>query len=295
MTFRRQYVKLCDVRDFDDPRFLDAVRSLLPEREPRALVERKVWEFAMLVLFMTETGLLHEGTEALSVGAGNERILFWLANRIGRIVATDIYGKGHFADGEAIISMLDNPAAHAPFPYRQDRLDVQWMDARQLSFDDEAFDLVFSISSVEHFGSKRDIATAVSEMARVVKPGGYAVIVTDCLVRFHPLDLLPVGLLRTILTLGRNGTQAHPLRRAAVADVFRPAQLVSQIVRPSGLTLVQPLQTMIDPANWENITRPRRDGRLETSSGRPYPRILIQGGRSIFTSACLVLMKPPVA
>src|SRR4051794_41694540 len=72
----------------------------------------------MLALFLEETGQLHDETHALAVGAGDERIVFWLANRLGRVVATDIYGEGDFAGREAHSSMLDDPAAHAPFAFR---------------------------------------------------------------------------------------------------------------------------------------------------------------------------------
>ena len=48
--------------------------------------------------------------------------------------------------------MLTDPASHAPFPYREDRLEVVYADARELPFPDESFDVVFSLSSIEHFG-----------------------------------------------------------------------------------------------------------------------------------------------
>src|SRR3954451_3357471 len=136
MTLSRQYVKLCDLRDFDDPEILAVLRDILPERAPEAHIERKVWELAMLALFLQEVGRLSESTEALAIGAGNERIVFWLANHLGRVVATDIYGEGEFADREAKASMLDDPKAHAPFPYREDRLEVRYADARRLPFAD---------------------------------------------------------------------------------------------------------------------------------------------------------------
>lgn len=111
LELSRQYVKLCDVRDFEDGGLLAMIRSLIPERDPRAYLERKAWEYGMLLLFLEEAGLLGEGTHALSVGAGNERVLFWLANRVGRMVATDIYGSGRFASAEADRSMLSNPTS----------------------------------------------------------------------------------------------------------------------------------------------------------------------------------------
>jgi hypothetical protein len=154
----RHYAKPCDPRDFDDPEVLDVLRDILPERDPRTHVERKVWEFAMLALFLRDVGRLHDGTEALAIGAGDERIVFWLANHIGRVVATDIYGASDFAHREADSSMLTDPAAHAPFAYREDHLEVRWMDARKLEFPDESFDVAFSLSSIEHFGTPAQIA-----------------------------------------------------------------------------------------------------------------------------------------
>ncbi|MGI8922144.1 MAG: class I SAM-dependent methyltransferase [Solirubrobacteraceae bacterium] len=170
----RQYAKLCDLRDFEDPALRSAIAELIPERDLDSHIERKVWEYAMVVLFLEDVGRLHDGTEALSVGAGDERILFWLANRLGRVVATDIYGQGTFAEPgrEADSSMLTNPASHAPYPYREDHLEVRWMDARELDFADESFDVVFSVSSIEHFGSPRDVSRAAAEIGRVLRPGG---------------------------------------------------------------------------------------------------------------------------
>lgn len=288
----RQYVKLCDPRDFEDPRFLDAVRDILPERDPLAHVERKAWEFAMLALFLEEVGRLHDGTEALGIGAGDERILFWLANRIGRVVATDIYGEGAFADQEAQASMLEDPAAHAPFPYREDRLEVRWMDARQLDFPDESFDVAFSISSIEHFGAPEEIARSAREMARVLRPGGHAVVVTECLVHHHPLNSAPVDFAARVLSLNRRARQATLRRRAQLDEVFTPRELRKRIVEPSGLRLLQPLDTTLSSAAWENVASYGPTGDLVTPTGRHWPHVMLKVGRSCFTSVCLVLEKP---
>ena len=45
--------------------------DILPERDPLTHVERKVWEFAMLALFLEEVGRLDERTTVLAIGAGD--------------------------------------------------------------------------------------------------------------------------------------------------------------------------------------------------------------------------------
>jgi SAM-dependent methyltransferase len=289
---RRQYVKLCDLEDFSDPELLATVSSILPERDARTHIERKVWEFAMLAMFLEETGRLTEDTHALSVGAGDERIAFWLANRIGRVVATDVYGVGAFSGNEADPSMLEDPRAHAPFPYREDHLEVLWMDARELGFPSDSFDVVFTLSSIEHFGSPADIARSAREIGRVLKPGGHAVIVTECFVRHHPLDTSVAEVATRILTLNRRMPGARPGRRVALADVFTPGELTRQIVEPSGLRLMQTLDTKVSPQSWDNLTLCSPDGRLLSKTGHKYPMLLLQLRRSVFTSVCLILEKP---
>jgi SAM-dependent methyltransferase len=285
----RQFAKLCDIRDFEDPDVLRMLRDILPERDPLAHVERKVWEFAMLALFLEETGRMSEGTSALAVGAGQERMLFWLANRLGRVVATDIYGEGAFAERDATEMMLRDPAALAPFPYREDRLEVMYADARELPFPDGAFDVVFSLSSIEHFGGPGDVARASHEIGRVLKPGGHAFVVADCFVRLHALDTATVDFAVRVATLGRKRRVATPRRR--LREGFTPRELRTRIVRPSGLELMQPLDKSLSPEAWETVTVQRDDGSVDSG----YPLILLKAGRSVFTSACLPLRKAPAA
>jgi ubiquinone/menaquinone biosynthesis C-methylase UbiE len=292
MGLSRQYVKLCDLRDFDDPELLATIGSILPERDARTHIERKVWEFAMVAMFLEEVGKLTEATEALSVGAGDERIAFWLANRLGRVVATDVYGQGAFSGNEADPSMLEDPRAHAPFPYREDHLEVLWMDALDLKFPDNSFDVVFTLSSIEHFGSPADIARSASEIGRVLKPGGHAIVVTECFVRHHPLDTSTAEVAKRAATLNRKMPGALPGRRVALADVFTPRELTRHIVRPSGLRLLQPLDTKVSAESWENLTLCSPGGELIPRTGHKYPMVLMQLRRSVFTSACLILEKP---
>ena len=285
----RQFAKLCDVRDFEDPDVLRMLREILPERDPLAHVERKVWEFAMLGLFLEEAGRLHEGTAALAVGAGDERVVFWLANRIGRVVATDIYGEGSFAEREATATMLTDPASHAPFPYREEHLEVLYADARRLPFADASFDVVFSLSSIEHFGGPRDVASAAREMGRVLKPGGHAVVVTECFVRLDPRETALADSVVRALTLNRKRKGATPRRR--LIEAFTARELRRRIVAPSGLELVQGLDLSLSPESWNNLTVTYADGSLEPATGDFYPHVLLTSGRSVFTSVCLPLRK----
>lgn len=287
----RRYVKLCDVADFRDPGLLTAVRDILPERDPSEHVERKVWEFAMLALFLEEAGALDEGASALAVGAGNERVLFWLARRMGRVLATDVYGEGDFAEKEAGARMLTEPEAFAPYDYPRERLEVMAMDARALDFPEASFDVVFSLSSIEHFGGPEGAAKAAAEMGRVLRPGGHAFIATDCFVRRHPLDAAPVDLLKRVASAGRRCSSATLRRRAGLGEVFTADELDRAIVKPSGLELIQPLDTTISPESWENLTRLGPDASLEPACGSYYPHVLLQAKRSVFTSVALAFRK----
>ncbi|MEA2171275.1 MAG: hypothetical protein QOF76_4575 [Solirubrobacteraceae bacterium] len=271
----RHYAKLCDVADFDDAAVLAALRDIFPEREPQDHLERKAWEYAMAAMFLEEAGHLNDDSRLLGVGAGDERIAFWLANHAGAVVATDIYGDGDFASGEAPASMLTDPASHAPFPYREDRLTAQWMDARNLDFPDASFDAAFSISSFEHFGAPSEIAAAAAELGRVLRPGGHAVVITECWVRRHPLNALMWSL------PGRKGV-----------DVLTAREIEAQIVSPSGLRLLQPLDTSISEQTWANVTQLRVGAPPQPSSGAVHPHVLMRYRSSVFTSVCLVLEKP---
>jgi SAM-dependent methyltransferase len=115
------------------------------------------------------------------VGAGHERVLYYLANRTRLTVATDLYG-GHFVDTpgqEAAPDFLAEPERYAPFAYRTECLLPMPANGLHLPFADETFDVVYSLSSIEHFGGHEMAAVAMREKARVLKPGGIAAVATE--------------------------------------------------------------------------------------------------------------------
>jgi len=285
----RQFAKLCDLPDFEDAELATTMAEITPDRLP-AEPHRKAWEFAMGALFLRDVGHLDGSAHVLDVGAGHEEIIYWLANRAERVVAVDIYGRGAFGRREAVASMLEDPTVHAPYPYREDHLEVLDMDARRLDFPDESFDAVVSFSSIEHFGTPEDIKRSAREIARVLKPGGHAFLVTEVFHSQHPIDHAPVLFAVRLVTLGRRCRRATP-RRRSIGDVFTNRELRRVIVEPSGLHLMQPLDFSMSREALANIQHPQPDGSVISSTGGPYPHIVLAAHRSTFTSVCLPLVK----
>jgi SAM-dependent methyltransferase len=289
VALSRHYAKVCDLPDFADPELAAAIPEVGPEFGADR-PHRKGWEFAMGALFLRDTGHLEGDADILDVGAGADPILFWLANRARRVVATDIYGRGDFAGREADASMLASPASHARVPYPEERLEVHDMDARALEFADESFDAVISFSSIEHFGGPADVARAAREIGRVLRPGGHAFIATELFLTHHPIDRAPVLAAIRAATLGRRCGNST-LRRRGIADVFTARELHTRIVRPSGLELMQPLSTDVHDDSLANpITI--ENGAVRSATGQPFPHLVVRVHLSLFTSVCLPLVKP---
>jgi SAM-dependent methyltransferase len=292
----RQFVKLCELSDFEDPQLRAMLRDIEPGAAPAEEVQRKFWEYALLGLYLQEVGALRDDAEALAVAAGHEAPLYWMANRVARMVATDIYGQGAFATNEADSTMLTDPASFAPYAYREDHLEVRSMNALQLDFPDASFDIVFSLSSIEHFGGPRATEGAAQEMSRVLRPGGHLVITTECLVRNHPVNW---PLLQPAVRIANGLARRCPIpslrRRMAFVfftDMFTPREIERYIVRPTGLELVQPLDTRVSAETYENVLHWTVAGDLQSATGEPWPHILLQAQGAPWTSAFLALRKP---
>jgi SAM-dependent methyltransferase len=90
--------------------------------------------------------------------ARNTRILAWAAERGARACGIDI----------SMPTIRRARAAFATAPLLGAQSDV-----RALPFDDATFDAIYSMGTIEHFD---DTEKAVAEIARVLKPGGRAII-----------------------------------------------------------------------------------------------------------------------
>jgi SAM-dependent methyltransferase len=284
---RRQYVKLCDLHDFADPAVNARIHDIVPGLQPPEHLHRKNWEYAMLTLFLEDLGLLREDARILSVGAGHETVLFWLANRVAEVVATDIYGAGTFQEHEADPTMLSDARSFSPYAYRESHLDVRHMDARELEFPDGSFDAVFSLSSIEHFGSWADIRRSSAEIGRVLRPGGGAFIATEYLLGPSLFSPLIVQEAASRVTHGR---------AFGAMRIFTSKTLVSEIVEPSGLELVQPLDTTLRETA-DTVIEQRGGGRITSTTGAEFPYVVVRAKRfglrtQKWTSAALAMSRP---
>lgn len=139
-------------------------------------IHRKSWEYGMCMHGLAQLGVVNPAAKALGVGAGSEPPLYHFANLVDSVVATDLYDN---PDHEGTPQMLSNPKAFAPFAYREDHLQVMQMSGDELTFEDGAFDFLFCLSSIEHFGSRDTQRRSFSEMARVLRKGGIACVITE--------------------------------------------------------------------------------------------------------------------
>jgi len=195
-----RFNKLCNIEDWQDADFRATVRRLLPAlvqampAYPTGQEHRKHWEYAHVLNGLDRLGAIHPEAMALSVAGGHELPAFDLTNRVRWVFLTDLYGQTGFRDAEAASTVLTSPDSFAELPYNRNRLVVQHMNALDLRFEPETFDVVFCLSSIEHFGGHAAAQHALAEMHRATKPGGVVAITTECLIDGGP-DFEEPGLL----------------------------------------------------------------------------------------------------
>ena len=260
--------RLCYVEDWQNPEVREALAEL-QKLNPEGFIHRKDWEWAIGLIAMERFGKINESSTAIGVGSGIEPIPFYLASKISRVYATDLYEDDESWKKAAPSEFLEDPKKYSPFPYREDALTVLRMDGTKLDFPDESFDIAFSFSSIEHFGGENHSGALKSmrEIERVLKPGGIAVIATEYILN----------------------DKEHP-------EFFNKRTIHSDLIdRLDKLKLVEPLDlrittktldTVIDhfttDVNWDTI---------DDEYKKSHPLILLKIRNILFTSIMLVFQK----
>lgn len=168
--------KICDAADWFDTEFAWIIKNEL--REP-ARFHRKQWEFAQIFLTLRKLGFLSPDKNGLSLGGGNERVLYSIANHIKKLIVTDLYENNTTWDCARTNDPNEFIRNSKPFEIDESKIDALHMDMRYLDFKDNSFDFCYSSCAVEHIGHYSDFLQHLNEVYRVLKPDGIYVFTTE--------------------------------------------------------------------------------------------------------------------
>lgn len=120
--------------------------------------------------------------------AVNGRLLErWLPASLGRVLKTDLFDEA-VGDGlagllasraEHVVGIDLNPAIVEAARRRHPAIGAVVADVKALPFADGGFDAVVSNSTLDHFDDEEEIAAALRELARVLRPRGHLVLTLD--------------------------------------------------------------------------------------------------------------------
>jgi SAM-dependent methyltransferase len=276
--------KLCCIEDWENQEVKEIIPKLqdityynkcqgILARKP-GQIHRKDWEWTLGIIALKRFGKLNEKNTAIGVAAGKELVLFYLANRLGHLYATDLYNTKDW-ENFAPADFPEDPSKYSPFPYNQSALTALRMDGTQLEFPSDSFDIVFSFSSIEHFGGENysGALKSLKEMERVLKPGGIAIVATEYIINNkNPPDL-------TNQFYNERTIYSHLIDKLDRMKLVEPLDLtISQKTLDKGI---------IDASNavdWDT-------SRVDDDFKRANPYIVIKLGNILVTSIMLVFQK----
>lgn len=246
---------------------LSAFDAAMPADHPQRQLPRKWWEWDYIAACAEQLELLRPTSTALGLGCGNEPLIFYFANYCQRVIATDLYSSDTNWR-EARFSTLRAVLASSPIPFPHEHVDILNADMRNTGVDDASIDFIWSCSSIEHVHSISDVVQIFSEIDRVLKPGGYAILTTEFAITENPyllpgvnawsVDLLP--LLKTCFSqyewigvedVGFNwrhpGNTARPRRYLPLSSLGRLTRRfpynrrAGTLANPVGLSVIVPI------------------------------------------------------
>jgi ubiquinone/menaquinone biosynthesis C-methylase UbiE len=168
--------KICDAADWFDTEFHSIVINELKE-SPR--FHRKQWEFAMIFLALKKLGFLNANMTGLSLGGGNERVLYSIAQHVNKLIVTDLYDEDTTWDCAKTKDPDEYIKVSKPFDVDDSKIEALRMDMRYLDFEDNTFDFCYSSCAIEHIGDFEDFVRHLNEVYRVLKEDGVYVFTTE--------------------------------------------------------------------------------------------------------------------
>ena len=167
------------------------------------------------------------GERVLDVGCGRGVMLIGAAKRLtaGKAVGIDLWRAEDQSRNTA-----DATVGNAQLEGVGERVEVQTADMRSLGFGEESFDVIVSHWAVHNLESEQDRRTALKEMVRVLKPGGYILLADIAYHEEYAAALTEFGL--TDVKVIDNGL---PTKFAAVVSFgsYRPATVTARKSAPA--------------------------------------------------------------
>jgi SAM-dependent methyltransferase len=177
MNFFRRNELTTDVADVLR-RYDDTVRGYVGAGYPHPIRMRD-WELARILDSIRPVPV---GSSVLDTGSFNTYLPLALAAAGYRLTASDLMLSRAAKSIERRLGLAPVKPTEAPFftwlgVYRRAGVPVRNLNLTRLSCPDSSFDCVVALSVIEHIG---DVERGLSEMYRVLAPGGRMLVTTDC-------------------------------------------------------------------------------------------------------------------
>ncbi|MCW9065560.1 MAG: class I SAM-dependent methyltransferase [Ignavibacteriaceae bacterium] len=263
--------KICDAADWFNTEFHSIILNELKE-SPR--FHRKQWEFAMIFLALRKLGCLNENMTGLSLGGGNERVLYSIAQHVKKLIVTDLYDEDTTWDCAKTKDPDEYIKASKPFEVDLSKIKALAMDMRYLDFEDNTFDFCYSSCAIEHIGNFDDFVQHLDEVYRVLKEDGVYVFTTEFKIGGETIE----------------DQNNFIFSSSYLKEIFNSIKLTPDF--DADINLVHHEINTPLPANVKNLCYNKEES-FNDGIMKNYPHLFLLRGKYPFTSIQFVMRKKP--